>query len=433
MHDTPSQPPLGQRLPHLQTALPGPASQGWVDRLALRECPAITARRTRRAAALGAAQDDPVVWDQAVGANILDVDGNILVDLTAGFGVASVGHRNPAVIAAGQRQLGHLAHAMGDAFPDPQRIRLLERLADLTGLDGARTILGSSGSDAVEAALKTARMATGRDGVLSFTGSYHGLSYGALSVIGYKSDDFRGPFAGQLGAHARLAPFGGDLPADLSEVGAVLVEPIQGRGGVRVPPPGWLAHLIDAAHAAGAVVIFDEIYTGFGRTGDWLALHHPDLDGRKPDLVCVGKGMAGGYPISACVGSAAVMDAWGASRGEAIHTQTFLGNPVGSAMALACIDEVARVLPEVAPLSGWLCAQLSARGIPVRGRGLLLGLVLPRTLALSRALLRRGYLILPAGEQAEVLALTPPLTVTRAQLEGFLDALDAARAEVGAP
>ncbi len=418
---------LGRLRPALVTPLPGPKSSAWIDRLAARECPAITARRARRAAALGAAADDPIVWEQAEGANVLDVDGNILVDMTAGFGVASVGHRNPAVVAAGAAQLARLPHAMGDAFPDPVRIQLLERLAVLSGMD--RAILGSSGSDAVEAALKTARIATGRDGVLTFSGSYHGLSYGALSVTRYKADDFRRPFAGQLGEHTIEADFGGDIP-DLSEIGAIIVEPIQGRGGVRVPPDGWLAALIDAAHAAGALVIFDEIYTGFGRTGRWLALQDPALRGRRPDLVCVGKGMAGGYPISACLGTAAAMDAWGASQGEALHTQTFLGNPVGCAMALACIDEVARLLPEVAAKGAGLRTALEASGLRVRGAGLLLGVEIARSLAVSRGLLQRGYIALPAGEHGEVLALTPPLMIDNDQLNGFLEALGEVRAEL---
>ena len=419
----------GQQLPQLKTTIPGPASSRWIDRLAARECPAITARRARRAAALGVADDDPVVWAEAVGANAVDVDGNVLVDMTAGFGVASVGHRNPAVVAAGAAQLAILPHAMGDAFPDPRRIELLERLAGLSGMD--RAILGSSGSDAVEAALKTARMATGRDRVLSFRGSYHGLSYGALSVTRYKAESFRAPFAGQLAAHTSAADFGGEIP-DLRDVGAVIVEPIQGRGGVVVPPDGWLAALLDAAHEAGAVVIFDEIYTGCGRTGRWLACHDPTLGGRRPDLVCVGKGMAGGYPISACLGTAAVMDAWGASRGEALHTQTFLGNPVGCAMALACLDEVERVMPEVVEKGDRLRAGLAELGLVSRGAGLLVGVEIDHSLAISRALMRRGYIALPAGEHAEVLALTPPFTITARQLDGFLAALADSRQEVGA-
>jgi len=418
---------IGSLRPVLKGTLPGPQSSAWIDRLAARECPAITARRARRAASLGAAADDPIVWSEAAGANVVDVDGNILVDMTAGFGVASVGHRNPAVVAAGHAQLDRLPHAMGDAFPDPVRIQLLERLATISGMD--RAILGSSGSDAVEAALKTARIATGRDGVITFSASYHGLSYGALSVTRYKSGAFRAPFAGQLADHVREATYGGALP-DLAGIGAIIVEPIQGRGGVRVPPPGWLAALIDAAHDAGAVVIFDEIYTGFGRTGRWLALQDPALSGRRPDLVCVGKGMAGGYPISACLGTAAVMDAWGASRGEALHTQTFLGNPVGCAMALACISEVERILPTVPEAGAWLRGQLEDTGLTVRGAGMLLGVEIGQSLAVSRGLMQRGYIALPAGESAEVLALTPPLNISRDQLEGFLEALAAVRAEL---
>lgn len=410
----------GQDLPAIVTAIPGPRSQGWVDRLARRECPAITARRARRAEALGLASDDPIVWDEAVGANVRDVDGNVFVDLTSGFGVAGVGHRNPVVVAAGAAQLGRLAHAMGDAFPDSQRVLLMERLCAMTGLD--RVIFGSSGSDAVEAALKTARVASGRDGVLAFHGAYHGLSYGALAESHYKHADFRAPFQGQLGPHVRHLPFG-SLPdaEDLKDIGAVIVEPVQGRGGMRVPPAGWLTALAARTRAAGALLVFDEIYTGFGRTGLLFAFEREDV---RPDLLCVGKSLAGGFPISACLGTAAAMDAWGASRGEALHTQTFLGHPVGCAMALAAIDEVQRLLPRVGPVSVWLRDQIELRGFPVLGLGLMLGVNLHDPLGASRALLQRGYLALPAGEDQPVLAVIPPLCVAEAQLQGFLDVLD---------
>jgi 4-aminobutyrate aminotransferase/(S)-3-amino-2-methylpropionate transaminase len=414
----------GNDLPALVTPIPGPLSRGWVDRLALRECPAITARRARRAAALGRADDDPPVWVAARGVNVRDADGNLLVDLTAGFGASSVGHAHPAVVAAGQHQLATLPHAMGDAYFHPGRVELLEVLADLTGLD--RAILGSSGSDAVEAALKTARIATGRDRILAFDGSYHGLSYGALPVTGYKAGAFRAPFAGQLGLHVEHAPFGGPIP-DLTGVGAVLVEPIQGRGGVRVPPAGWLASLGSRARAAGALLVFDEIFTGMGRTGSWFAFQD---QGVKPDLLCVGKGLGGGFPISACLGSAAVMDAWGASTGEAIHTQTFLGNPVGCAMALATIGVIRdEGLREHAEREGaWLSRALaSLPGVDgVRGRGLMVAPDLGsgvRALAASRAMLRRGWIVLPAGEAGEVLAFTPPLTVQRRVLEAAVQTL----------
>ncbi len=414
----------GNDLPRLKTSLPGPASRAWVDRLAVRECPAITARRARRAALLGRADDDPPVWVQARGANVLDADGNLLVDLTSGFGAASVGHAHPRVVAAAQAQLERLPHAMGDAYFHPGRVELLEKLAGLTGLD--RAIMGSSGSDSVEAALKTACIATGRDGVLAFEGGYHGLSYGALAVTGYKSAAFRAPFAGQLGTHVRHAPFGEEIPC-LDGLAAVIVEPIQGRGGVRVPPVGWLAALAAEARRAGALLVFDEIFTGVGRTGRWFAFQH---EGVVPDLLCVGKGLGGGFPVSACFGSARVMDAWGASTGEAIHTQTFLGNPTGCAMAMATIAVIEDGgLVEHAEREGaWLSLALSSLpGVhAVRGRGLMIGAVLhsgPAALAASRGMLRRGWIVLPSGETGEILAFTPPLVVERRLLEGAVTAL----------
>lgn len=416
-------------LPVVRTRVPGPSSEAWVDRLAQHECPAITARRARRAAALGLADDDPVVWSRAAGALVEDVDGNTFLDFTAGFGVAAVGHAHPAVVAAGQAQLARLPHAMGDAFPDPTRVRLMEALTARTGLP--RVVFGSSGSDAVEIALKTARLATGRRRFVAFRRGYHGLSLGALGPLGYKRGDFAGPFAGLVAGDWELHPFGGALP-DLTGVAAVLVEPIQGRGGVRVPPVGWLAALGAAARAAGALVIWDEIYTGFGRTGVWF---RGEVEGTQPDLLCVGKALGGGFPISACLGSAAAMDAWGASRGEAIHTQTFLGNPVGCAMALATLDVLDGLVPTVAARGERLRRGAEALGLRVRGAGLLLGVEVPDPLRVSRALLGKGVLVLPSGDVGAdpdepvpggmVLCLTPPFVVSDAQIDHFLHALAA--------
>lgn len=412
----PPPPVTGADLPSLRTAVPGPASRAWVDRLATKECPAITARRARRAAALGVADADPIVWAEALGANVTDADGNVFVDLTAGFGVASAGHRNPAVVAAGQRQLATLPHAMGDAFPDPRRVELMERLTGITGLD--RVILGSSGSDAVEAAIKTALLATGRKRILAFGGGYHGLASAPLAALGYHRAAFREPFAAMLGSHVDLSGYGAELPA-LEAYAAVLVEPIQGRGGMREPPRGWMEELHARAGAAGTLVIHDEIYSGLGRTGAWLA------SPLRPDLLCVGKSLGGGFPISACLGAAAVMDAWGASTGEAIHTQTFLGNPVGCAMALATLDALDPLRAVARETGAWLASELArAPGVRgVTGRGLMLGVQVDDAIARSRRMLERGYIILPAGERAEVLAFTPPLGITREQLAGAIEAM----------
>jgi acetylornithine/succinyldiaminopimelate/putrescine aminotransferase len=318
---------------------------------------------------------------------------------------------------------------MGDAFPDPTRVRLMEALTARTGLP--RVVFGSSGSDAVEIALKTARLATGRRRFVAFRRGYHGLSLGALGPLGYKRGDFAGPFAGLVAGDWELHPFGGALP-DLTGVAAVLVEPIQGRGGVRVPPVGWLAALGAAARAAGALVIWDEIYTGFGRTGVWF---RGEVEGTQPDLLCVGKALGGGFPISACLGSAAAMDAWGASRGEAIHTQTFLGNPVGCAMALATLDVLDGLVPTVAARGERLRRGAEALGLRVRGAGLLLGVEVPDPLRVSRALLGKGVLVLPSGDVGAdpdepvpggmVLCLTPPFVVSDPQIDHFLHALAA--------
>lgn len=412
----------GASLPTLVTEVPGPSSRAFVDTLSRHECPAITARRARRAAALGAADDDPVVWAAAVGANVADADGNVFVDFTAGFGVAFVGHRHPAVVAAAHAQVERLLHAAGDAWPDVARIRLLARLGEIAPRTPV-AILGLSGADAVDAAVKTAVLATGRHKVVVFEGAYHGLALGTLGLQAYKAS-FTDPFRPIVHPEVVVVPFGApvaDLDAALDGAGLVLVEPIQGRGGIRVPPPGWLADLTAAAHAAGALVAFDEIQTGLGRAGAWFA--GADVDA---DLVCVGKALGGGFPLSACLGTRAAMDAWGASRGESLHTQTFLGHPIGCAAALAVLDTIAADdLPGRARIVGdRLAGRLRAAGFGVQGQGLMLGVQTgARSLAAARALLARGFLVLPSGMNAEVLALTPPVCLTDAQADAFVAAL----------
>lgn len=434
----------GTDLPSLVTAVPGPRSRSRVDVLARHECPAITARRARRAVALGAGDDDPIVWDEAVGANVRDVDGNVYVDTTAGFGVAFVGHRDPAVVAAVTAQSHRLVHAMGDAFPDDSRIRLLAALARVAPAGLETSILGLSGSDAVEAAVKTALLATGRRGVLAFEGGYHGLSLGAVGLQGYRPD-FTDPFRAITHPDVRHLPYGAPMAAvraALGGVGLVMVEPLQGRGGMRAPPDGWLAELAATARAAGALVAFDEIYAGLGRTGAWWAAG--DV---VPDLLCVGKALGGGFPISACLGTRAVMDAWGASTGEALHTQTFLGHPIGCAAASAVLERLAGgPVPDDGPVpvgplivrartSGdAFAARLTAQGLRVRGRGLMRAVETgPKPLSGLRAcrmLLHRGFLALPAGARAEAVAYTPPACLTDAQGLAFEAALVAVAAEV---
>lgn len=433
--------PLGSLPPSIRTPLPGPSGARWVEVLAARECPSLTARRARRAERSGASHD-PIVWAEARGANVRDTDGNVFVDLTAGFAVAALGHAHPAVVEAAQRQLAVLPHALGDVHPSLPKLALLERLAELAPFEDARVVLGLNGSDAVAAALKTAALATGRPGVIAFEGGYHGLMYGPLSICGY-AEAFRAPFAAQLNPHVRFAPYparpealAGALAAlDAAfsdEIGAVVVEPALGRGGVLFPPAGFLEALSERCRARGALLVVDEIFTGLGRTGRrW----EHEREGVVPDLVCAGKALGAGMPISALLGRAEVMAAWGEPSGEAIHTATFAGHPVACAAALACLDvlEQERLAERAAEVGEALLEELrrlerhpAVR--EVRGRGLLAGVVLDegaRTLGLVRALLERGYLTLPAGPRAEVLSITPPLTVEPDLLRGFVDALDA--------
>ncbi|UCC72180.1 MAG: aspartate aminotransferase family protein [Gemmatimonadota bacterium] len=437
----------GDLLPRITVTPPGPESRRLATLLRRYESPNVTF----------VSDEFPVFWREALGANVLDVDGNIYIDLTAGFGVAAAGQRNPRVTEAVKRQLDLLAHGMGDVHPPEIKVRLLERLAQIAPGDLSQTVLASSGSEAVESALKTARLASGRPGVLCFRGAYHGLTYGALAVT--DGEFFRGPFEDQLGVPVARVPFpdpyrpdpelanrsdlaGATLAAVTEEldcddrIGAIIVEPILGRGGIVVPPDGFLRGLRQLCDARGLVLIFDEVYTGFGRTGRWFACQHEDV---VPDILCVGKALTGALPVSACIGRPEVMAAWPASGGEAMHTSTFLGHPLGCAAALAQIDEIEeRRLVDRADRLGAVVLErlegLRARFPFVgdaRGRGLLTAIELirepearpdpERAVRVVAAALRRG-LILLAGDG--VLELSPPLTISEEQLDFALAALE---------
>ncbi|MEE8148376.1 MAG: aspartate aminotransferase family protein, partial [Longimicrobiales bacterium] len=330
---------LGALLPQISTAVPGPRSMALAERLRGVESRNVT----------HLSPDFPVFWEEAAGVNVRDVDGNVYLDFTGAFGVSLAGHAHPVITARIRRQSETLTHGMGDVHPTALKVELLERLAALSPWPAARGVLASTGSEAVEIALKTAELATGRSGILSFQGAYHGLTMGSLATTA--RSDFKEPFRRRLFEGVVFAPFpGGGGMADaltaveeaLNEgapgrhpIGAVIVEPIQGRAGVRIPAEGFLAAVVDLAHRAGAVVIFDEIFTGFGRTGSMFAFEH---EGVVPDLLCVGKALGGGLPLSACLGSERLMSAWPESAGEALHTSTFLGHPLSCAAGLAFLD-----------------------------------------------------------------------------------------------
>jgi 4-aminobutyrate aminotransferase/(S)-3-amino-2-methylpropionate transaminase len=407
--------------PELKTALPGPRSLECARRLARVECPEVTCA------------SDTLFWERGRGANVWDVDGNRLVDLSAGFGAAVLGYAHPEITSAVASQASRLQHALGDVCPADVRLELLEALERVLPGDLGHAILSASGSDAVESALKTALVATGRAGVIAFEGAYHGLGLGALDAT--HRAFFRQPFTARLPARTRFAAWGdASAVAELlraGDVGAILVEPIQGRGGIRVPPAGFLRELRALADRSGALLVADEVYTGLGRTGYWLAC---EAEGVLPDVVALGKALGGGLPLSACAGREAVMRSWPASRGEALHTHTHLGNPVNCAAGLAVLRALERDgLVERARREGerWLGSLRSAlaacAGVrEVRGRGLLAGIALDspqRARAVSAALLREGWIVPTEGPRGDVLALTPPLDAPRELLEAAACAL----------
>jgi len=295
-------------------------------------------------------------------------------------------------------------------------------LSELTferwGAGKGKVVLSNSGFEAVETALKTARLASGKRGVMAFSSGYHGLGYGSL--LGTDLDKFRGPFVDQLAEVTTRVPYGSfDLPDD-DEIGAVLVEPIQGRGGKIIPPSGFLAALREWCDAHGALLIFDEIYTGFHRTGKWFACEWDEV---VPDLICVGKALSGGFPISACVGKAEVMDTWPETQGEALHTSTFLGNPVGCAMALKSLEILAR--PETVKMVAEASAKLETalHGlahesiVAVRGRGMMWGVELESNAgAMLSELLAKGLLFLADGPAGNVLSFTPPFVISEEEI-----------------
>lgn len=412
----------------------------------------------------------PSVWQKAKGVHVWDAEGRRYLDLTGAFGVAAAGHANPRVVAAGQRQMGTLLHAMGDVHPHALKAQLARELSRLTferwRAGTGKTLFCNSGFEAVEAALKTALLATGKPGVIAFEGAYHGLGYGALNAT--HREYFKSPFRQQLREFAMFAPFpfpeagpGSRMACSMPEVkskladafltrsiGAVLVEPVQTRGGIRVPPTSLLKTLRQLCDVHGAVLIADEIYTGFGRTGRWFACEHSQV---VPDVVCLGKALTGGFPVSACVGRAELMDrAWPPSTGEAIHTSTFLGHPVGCAMALAQISEIrARALVRQSARAGRFLLdalrRLEPKCVPLRasarGLGLLAGLELrhpdgspatEETLSLLKSMLRRGYILIPEGEHSNVISFSPPLSISERQLGQTVHALGEELAKLAA-
>ena len=370
----------------------------------------------------------PVALVSGQGAHVRDADGRDYLDLVAGIAVNALGHAHPAVVEAVTRQVSTLGHTSNLSINAPS-VLLAERLLALFGREG-KVFFCNSGAEATEAALKIARR-TGRPGLVTAEGSFHGRTTGALALTGQAAK--REPFTPLIGG-VSFVPYG-DVRALAAAVdtstAAVLIEPVQGEGGVIPAPAGYLAEAERVARASGALSMVDEVQTGVGRTGRWFA---HQSDGVTPDVVLLAKGLGGGLPIGACMafGPAAEL----LTPGQ--HGSTFGGNPVSCAAALAVLDtlEADGLLDRAALLGARIKAGVESLAHPlvesVRGAGLLLGIVLSESLATEAetALRERGVLVNAVG--SHVLRVAPPLVLTDADVDAFLELLPVALDAVAA-
>jgi 4-aminobutyrate aminotransferase len=421
--------------PHIATPHPGPRSAAIIEQLRGSEGPGLT----------HGLSPVPPVLARAEGAVIEDPDGNRFLDMVAGFGSLNLGHSHPAIVDAAQRQLAEGQQAMSMA--SPVRAELIERLSNrIPGL--TRVMLGASGSESTETALKLVRRATGKPAVLAFAGGFHGRTLGALALMG-REDQRTG--LGPLGSvihlpfpHALHSPFGSDaktvaettldlIDSQLGDpaggwdlIGAVVIEAVQGNGGMVPVPPGFLTGLREICSRHGILLVVDEVMTGFHRTGRLFALLHDD--GVDPDLVILGKSLSAGLPLSALLARESVTS----STAPGTETSTYAGNLVSCAAALAA-DDVYRSenLSAVAESRGeFLLERLRdeladhPRVAEIRGLGLMVGVELsgpdgsPLKVAkqVSEACVQLGLLVYPGGHHGNVVGMLPPLISSEAQL-----------------
>lgn len=359
------------------------------------------------------------VFERGEGVHVWDADGKRYTDLLSGIAVLALGHANPAVTEAVTAQLHRLGHVSNFFASEPQ-VRLAERLAALTGAPDTRVFFANSGTEANEAGFKATRL-TGRTRIIAMEGSFHGRTMGALALT--SSEKYRAPFA-PLPGDVTFVPFGDvdALRAAVDEsVAAVVLETVQGENGVVPVPDGYLMAARQITHEAGALLWIDEVQTGMGRCGEFLAHRH---DGVVADIVTLAKGLGNGFPMGACLlsGPAAGLITPG------LHGTTFGGNPVAAAAGNAVLDQLEQgVLANARAVGGWLVEALRDLGHPriaeVRGRGMLIGVVLRSDIAaqIAEAAMAEGWIV--NAPRPAVLRLAPPLIATPADLQGFVDLL----------
>jgi acetylornithine aminotransferase len=365
-----------------------------------------------------------LILTRGAGAHVWDEDGNEYVDLLGGIAVNALGHGHPALVAAVTEQLQTLGH-ISNFFASGPQIDLAERMLALLGHEG-KVFFTNSGTEANEAAFKLTRR-TGRTHLVAMTGSFHGRTMGALALT--SKEAYRAPFE-PLPGEVTFVEYGDAdaLAAAVTDAtAAIVLEPIQGEAGVVVPPAGFLAAARAIADEHGALLWFDEVQTGIGRTGAWFA---HTASGVVPDIVTVAKGLGGGFPIGACIGVGAAGDLLQPGN----HGTTFGGNPPACAAGLAVIDTIERegLLEHVTVLGQKLRDGLAAdpRVTEVTGEGLLIGVVTTvDTAKIAAAALARGFILNNAT--SDRLRLAPPLVLTEGDAAAFLAAwpaiLDAAQ------
>jgi 4-aminobutyrate aminotransferase-like enzyme len=336
-----------------------------------------------------------VIWAKAEGCRVTLADGRELLDLTGGFGVAALGHRNERILDAWRAQ--EVVHALGDLAEAEVTVRFRACLP-------WPAKLGVTGGDAVEIALRTAHLATGGTGIVAFEGAYHGTGLLALAATGFER--FREPWRQWLPGPVHRRPFGEDPGPLPGGAACAIVEPVQGRAGSRVPPDGFLEVLRRRCDAAGALLVVDAIYAGLGRTGElW-----PGAE--VADILCIGKALGGGLPLSAALFLRDGLEELWQLGPEDAYTHTHVGSPLACAAALVVLDEVPPLLGHVAEMG----ARFEAAGW--WGRGLLRA----REGSAAEAL-ERGVLVVPAGLDGTLVQATPPLTITSAEIDEALELL----------
>jgi acetylornithine/LysW-gamma-L-lysine aminotransferase len=379
--------------------------------------------------ASGAYSKRPLTLVRGAGCTVWDDQGNAYLDATSGQGVALLGHSHPAIAAAVTRQAATLI-TCPEIFYNDRRAELYALLAEILPDDLSRFFLCNSGAEAIEGALKAARLLTGRTGIVAARRGFHGRTLGALGLTWNR--DYREPFEGWTTPVTHITP--NDIEALQTAItentAAVVVEAVQGEGGVHLADVEWLRALRRRCDETGALLVLDEIQTGLGRTGCWFAFQHADI---IPDIVVLGKGLAGGIPMGAV--------AWRTSLGtlpSGSHGSTFGGNPLACAAAIASLTALRDLdAPGMASESGaWLLAALRRRheadllqGVrEIRGVGLMIGLELRgRATPVLQRLQSLGVLALPAGKT--VLRLLPPLAIAQEELLHLADAVQTALIE----